>query len=59
MTHTMTRTYVELEVSEAAYDEIAEKLRNAGYGHVFDKDNKGNIVIDMHGIALKKDNKND
>ena len=48
----MTHTYVELEVSAAVYDEIAMKLKNAGYAHVFlDNDQ----VMDMHGIALKKE----
>lgn len=42
----MTYTYVELEVSKAAYDEIAAKLRAAGYD-CFD-----GIIIDMHGLAL-------
>lgn len=46
-----THTYVELEVSAAAYDEIAGKLRAADYGHVFGSDGE----IDMHGIALTRD----
>jgi hypothetical protein len=41
-----------LEVSQAAYDEIAQKLRTAQYDHAFHKD-EGAEVIDMHGIALK------
>ena len=28
-----THTYAILEVSAAAYDEIAERLRKSGYGH--------------------------
>lgn len=43
-----TYTYVELEISEAAYNEIAGKLRAAGYDHVFM--NSG--AIDMHGLAV-------
>jgi hypothetical protein len=43
-----THTYVLLEVSGAAYDEIETKLRDACYEHVFN--DKGEI--DMHGIAL-------
>lgn len=58
MTHTMTRTYVELVVSEAAYNEIAQKLRNADYSHVFIGDGC-HEVMDLNGIALKKENKND
>ncbi len=43
----MSHTYVLCEVSRAAYDEIAAKLRAAGYDHAFDGE-----CIDMHGIAL-------
>lgn len=56
MSHTMTRTYVELEISEAAYNEIAEKLRKADYGHVFiGRDH--HELMDMHGISLLKEEK--
>lgn len=41
----MTHTFATLEISAAAYDEIAAKLRAAGYVLV-------NGVIDMHGIVL-------
>ena len=44
-----THTYVELEVSALAYDEIADKLRAANYDHCFDGE-----AIDMIGIALIK-----
>lgn len=44
---TCTHTYAGLEVSAATYDEIAAKLRAAGYDHAFDGD-----VIDMNGIGL-------
>lgn len=44
----MTHTYVELEVSQAAYDEVARKLKEAGYTHTFMEDG----TIDMHGIGL-------
>lgn len=43
-----THTFVVLEVSQPCYDEIAAKLRAAGYDHVF-----GPGIIDMHGIALQ------
>jgi hypothetical protein len=46
----VTHTYVTLDVSPAAYDEIAGLLRAAGYDHAFN--DKGEI--DMHGIALTK-----
>jgi hypothetical protein len=43
-----THTYVALEVSSAAYDEIRQKLKAAGYEHAFHEDG----LIDMHGLAL-------
>lgn len=46
-----TRTYAILKLSEAAYAEIREKLKNAGYDHAFHIDD-GIEVIDMHGIAV-------
>ena len=48
----MTRTYVILEISPAAFLEIALQLRLAGYDHAFDEDG---AVIDMHGIALRSE----
>ena len=47
---TYTHTYVTLEISAAAYDEIAAKLLKAGYSHCFNDDGE----IDMHGLALVK-----
>lgn len=47
---TYTYTYAELEVSPEAYDEIAAKLKAAGYDHAFMSDG----AIDMHGIGLVK-----
>lgn len=44
----MTHTYALLEVSAVAYEEVATKLRAAGYDHAFNADGE----IDMHGIAL-------
>lgn len=43
-----THTYANLEVSPAAYDEVAAKLRAARYDHVFSEHGE----IDMNGIAL-------
>jgi len=49
----MTHTYAELEVSRATYDEIAQKLREAGYDHVFMPERgRETPTIDMHGIGL-------
>ncbi len=45
----MARTYAILEVSIEVYDEILEKLREAGYGHAINSEGE----IDMHGIALQ------
>lgn len=50
----MTYTYVLMYVSQDAYDEIAKRLRDAGYDHVFHDDGPGEPAIDMHGIALKR-----
>lgn len=49
----MTYTYVLLDVSPDTYYEIYDKLREAGYDHCFHRDD-GKTVIDMHGIALNK-----
>lgn len=42
-----THTLAILELSHGAYEEIAGKLREAGYGHAFD-----GLRIDMTGIGL-------
>lgn len=44
----MSHTYAILVVSRAAFAEIAEKLRAAGYDHAFHDD-----LIDMHGLAVR------
>lgn len=49
MTH--TRTFVTMDLSPAAYEEVASKLREAGYKHAFHDDGEGRILLDMHGIA--------
>jgi len=51
-----THTYAELELSQAAYDEIARKLRDAGYDHSFmhSEDVNGAPTIDMHGIGITR-----
>ncbi len=46
-----THTYVTLEISDLAYQEIRSKLEAAGYQHTFMNDG----AIDMHGIAVKSD----
>lgn len=43
-----THTYAKLELSPAAYEEIATKLQEAGYDHAFMSDG----TIDMHGIGV-------
>lgn len=48
----MTYTYSILKISSAAYEEIKQKLEDAGYSDQFHEDRNYGIVIDMHGIAL-------
>lgn len=43
----MSHTYSILEISQAAFNEIKQKLEEAGYLHVFHGE-----AIDMHGIAV-------
>lgn len=56
-----THTYAILDVSTAAYDEIREKLKIAGYEHAFHRQGTGKArqedreVIDMHGIGLRQE----
>jgi hypothetical protein len=47
-----THTYAEMEISPAAFDEIAEKLKDAGYGHAFIREEGCWPTLDMHGIGL-------
>lgn len=47
-----THTYATLELSQAAFDEIATKLREAQYDHAFGVDD-GRPTIDMQGIAVQ------
>jgi hypothetical protein len=49
----VTHTYVVLDVSAAAYEEIKAKLAAAGYEDQFHEDD-GKVLIDMHGIAIGK-----
>lgn len=46
----MTYTFVVLEVSSVAYQEIKDKLVRAGYDDQISEDG----LIDMHGIAVKE-----
>ena len=47
----VTHTFVTLEVSAAAYEEIRAKLAAADYDHCFMEGGE----IDMHGIALVRE----
>lgn len=49
-----THTSAILDLSPAAYDEIADKLRAAGYGHAFIPSVRHGETIDMHGIAVAR-----
>lgn len=51
----MSHTYAVLEVSKATFDEVRQKLKEAGYEHAFHEDLFHDEVIDMHGIALQKE----
>lgn len=53
MTLRQTHTFAELELSPAAYDEIAEKIREAGYAGVKFVEGPGG-PIDMHGIGVTR-----
>lgn len=46
----MTYTIATLEVTPSAFEEIAAKLRAAGYDHLFMPDGS----IDMYGIAIAR-----
>ena len=48
-----THTYAILEVSSPAYDEIRQKLKDAGYRQAFHF-NEGRELIDMHGLAVQR-----
>lgn len=48
-----THTYAILEVSGPVYEEIRQKLKDAGYRHAFHF-NEGRELIDMGGIALQR-----
>lgn len=45
-----THSFVTMEVSDFTFKEIENKLREAGYNHVFIDG-----AIDMHGIGLIKE----
>lgn len=51
-----THTFVELDLSPEAFEEIRRKLAAAGYYHCFN-DGYGSepLRLDMQGIALKSD----
>lgn len=55
MTTRTTHTYAFLEVKPATFEEIAAKLRSAGYDHAFDADAQHGELIDLHGLALVVD----
>jgi hypothetical protein len=49
-----THTYSVLGISEAAFNEIKDKLEEAGYHHCFNGEGP-DLVIDMAGVALQKE----
>ena len=50
----MTHTFATLDVSPACYEEIKQRLALVNYHHAF-TESDGQPVIDMHGIALKRE----
>ena len=52
MRHTARHTYAILKVSKALYDEIRQKLAEAGYQDQFYENGVGLECIDMTGIAI-------
>lgn len=50
----MSYTYAILAVTSGTFKEIESKLKAAGYEHAFHDDGTGAVVIDMHGIALRR-----
>jgi hypothetical protein len=48
-----THTYAILDVSADTFREIQTKLLAAGYQHTFIEDAAGELVIDLHGIAIR------
>lgn len=52
----ITHTYVVMELSKAAYDEIKQKLEAAGYDHAIHIEAGTALpIIDMHGIAVRQE----
>jgi hypothetical protein len=49
----MGHTYAILDVSAETFREIQLKLEAAGYQHAFTEDLDGQLVIDLHGVALR------
>lgn len=49
----MSHTFVTVAVSARTYDEVAELLQEAGYGHAFMRHIEP-PMIDMHGLALER-----
>lgn len=50
-----THTSAILEVSKATYEEIAAKLKAAGYDHAFLQGRYGPEHVDMNGIMLRRE----
>ncbi len=49
----ITHTYVIMELSESAYQEIRKQLKDAGYNHAFHFAD-GSEQIDLTGIAIRR-----
>jgi len=53
MANVRTHTYAILDVSAETFREIQMKLLAAGYQHTFQEDAAGELVIDLHGVAIR------
>lgn len=49
----MARTYAVLVVTSTTFREIQLKLEAAGYHHAFKEDSDGQLLIDLHGVAVR------
>jgi hypothetical protein len=52
----MTHTYAVLDISPAAYEEIKRRLESCSQPERLYKETDGTIVLDMNGIALRREN---
>jgi chromosome condensin MukBEF complex kleisin-like MukF subunit len=49
----VSHTYAILDVTSETFREIQNKLEAAGYQHAFKEDAQGQLLIDLHGVAIR------